>query len=68
MRPPVRRGRTANYARRQQYRRLSHAGKASLGSVIVGLFGLVIASAGATALGGLLLLLTIMHAGVHPGG
>jgi hypothetical protein len=48
-----------NYARRQQYRRLSHAGKASLGSVIVGLFGLVIASAGATALGGLLLLTAV---------
>ena len=36
-----------NYARRQQYRRLSHAGKAGLGSVIAALFGLVIASAGA---------------------
>ena len=48
-----------NYARRQQYRRLSHAGKASPGSVIVGLFGLVIASAGATALGGLLLLTAV---------
>jgi hypothetical protein len=39
-----------NYARRQQYRRLSHAGKAGLGSVIAALFGLVIASAGAAAL------------------
>jgi hypothetical protein len=45
-----------NYARRQQYRRLSHTGKAGLGSVIAGLLGLAVASAGAAALGGLLLL------------
>jgi Nuclease-related domain len=45
-----------NYARRQQYRRLSHAGKAGLGSVSVAVFGLVTASAGAAALAGLLLL------------
>ncbi len=45
-----------SYARRQQYRRLSHAGKAGLGSVTAALFGLVVASAGAAALGGLLLL------------
>jgi hypothetical protein len=45
-----------NYARRQQYRRLSHAGKAALGSVIAALSGLVTASAGAAALAGLLLL------------
>ena len=45
-----------NYARRQQYRRLSHAGKAGPGSVIAALFGLVAASAGAGALAGLLLL------------
>ena len=45
-----------NYPRRQQYRRLSHAGKAGLGSVIAALFGLVVASAGAPALAGLLLL------------
>jgi hypothetical protein len=45
-----------NYARRQQYRRFSHAGKAALGSVIAALSGLVIASAGAVALAGLLLL------------
>jgi hypothetical protein len=42
-----------NYARRQQYRRLAHAGKASLGSVIAVLFGLLTASAGAAALAGL---------------
>ena len=58
-RPPVRGGRTVNYARRQQYRRLSHAGKAGLGSVIAALFGLVIASAGAAALAGLLLLAAV---------
>jgi Nuclease-related domain len=48
-----------NYARRQQYRRLSHAGKAGLGSVIAALFGLVIASAGAAALAGLLLVAAV---------
>jgi hypothetical protein len=48
-----------NYARRQQYRRLSHAGKASLGSVIAALFGLLTASAGATALAGVLLLAAV---------
>jgi Nuclease-related domain len=48
-----------NYARRQQFRRLSQAGKAGLGSVIAALFGLVIASAGAAALAGLLLLAAI---------
>jgi hypothetical protein len=48
-----------NYARRQQYRRLSHAGKAGLGSVIAALFGLVVASAGAAALGGRLLLTAV---------
>ena len=48
-----------NYARRQRYRRLSHAGRAGLGSVIAALFGLVIASAGAAALAGLLLLAAV---------
>jgi hypothetical protein len=48
-----------NYARRQQYRRLSHAGKAGLGSVIAALLGLVTASAGAAVLGGLLLLAAV---------
>jgi hypothetical protein len=42
-----------NYARRQQYRRLSHAGTAALGSVVAGLLGLVVARA--LALAGLLL-------------
>jgi hypothetical protein len=45
-----------NYARRQQYRRLSHAGKAALGSAVGALLGLVVASAGAAPLGALLLL------------
>ena len=45
-----------NYARRQQYRRLSHAGKATLGSVAAALLGLVLARAGAAPLAGLLLL------------
>jgi hypothetical protein len=48
-----------NYARRQQYRRLSPAGKAALGSVVAGLLGLAVASAGAAALGGLLLLMAV---------
>jgi hypothetical protein len=48
-----------NYARRQHYRRLSHAGKAALGSVVAGLLALVVASAGAAALGGLLLLTAV---------
>jgi hypothetical protein len=48
-----------NYARRQQYRRLSHAGKAALGSVVVGLLGLAVAIAGAAALGGLLVLTAV---------
>jgi hypothetical protein len=48
-----------NYARRQQYRRLVHAGEATLGSVIAALLGLAILSAGATALAGLLLVTAI---------
>ena len=48
-----------NYARRQQYRRLSHAGKTALGSAVAALLGLVIASAGAAALAGLLLLTAV---------
>ena len=48
-----------NYARRQQYRRLSRAGKAALGSVVVGLLGLAVAIAGGAALGGLLLLTAV---------
>jgi hypothetical protein len=45
-----------NYARQQQCRRLVHAGEAALGSIIAALLGLVILSAGAAALAGLLLL------------
>ena len=48
-----------DYARRQQYRRLSHAGKAGLGSVIAARFGLVVASVGAPALAGLLLVTAV---------
>jgi Nuclease-related domain len=48
-----------NYARRQQHRRLYHAGKAGLGSVIAALLGLAVASAGAAALGGLLFLAAV---------
>lgn len=48
-----------NYARRQQYRRLSHAGRAGLGSVFAALFGLVVASLGAPALAGLLLVTAV---------
>jgi hypothetical protein len=46
-----------NYARRQQYRRLSRAGRAGAGSVVVALLALVVASAGAAPLAGLLLLI-----------
>ena len=45
-----------NYPRRQQYRRLSHAGIAALGSAITALLGLVAASAGAAPLSGFLVL------------
>ena len=48
-----------NYARREQHRRLVHAGKAALGSIIAALLGLVIASAGAAALAELLLLAAV---------
>ena len=48
-----------NYTCRQQYRRLSHAGKTALGSVVAGLLGLAVAIAGAAALGGLLLLAAV---------
>jgi hypothetical protein len=45
-----------NYARRQQYRRLSRAGRAAAGSVAAALLGLVVGSSGAAPLAGLLLL------------
>jgi hypothetical protein len=48
-----------NYARRQQCRRLSHAGKAGLGSFIAALSGLLTASAGAAVLAGVLLLTAV---------
>jgi hypothetical protein len=48
-----------NYARRQQYRRLLHAGRAALASAVAALLGLVGASAGAPALAGLLLLTAV---------
>jgi hypothetical protein len=56
-RPRTRGGRNLNYARRQQYRRLFHAGKAALGSVGALLLGLVVANGGAAPLAGLLLLI-----------
>jgi Nuclease-related domain len=48
-----------NYARRQQYRRLSHAGKAALGSAVTVLLGLAAARAGAAPLAALLLLAAV---------
>ena len=48
-----------NFARRQQHRRLSKAGTAALGSVVATVLGLVVASAGAAALAGLLLLTAV---------
>ena len=48
-----------NYARRQQHRRLLHAGEAGLGAIVAALFGLAVVIAGAAALGGLLLLMAL---------
>jgi hypothetical protein len=48
-----------NYARRQQYRRLSRAGPAAAGAAAVAMLGLCLASMGATSIAGLLLLLAI---------
>ena len=48
-----------NYARRQQYRRLSRAGKAGLGSAAATLLGIAVADAGAPALAGVLLLMAV---------
>ena len=48
-----------NYARRQQYPRLSHAGKAALESVVAGLLGLRVASLGAAGLAELLLIAAV---------
>ncbi|MEO8967429.1 MAG: nuclease-related domain-containing protein [Solirubrobacteraceae bacterium] len=46
----------SNYPRRQQYRRLTHAGEAALGSAITAVLGLEAARAGAPPLAGFLLL------------
>jgi hypothetical protein len=48
-----------NYARRQQYRRLSRAGPTAAGAGAVAMLGLWLASMGATSIAGLLLLLAI---------
>ena len=48
-----------NYARRQQYRRLSQAGKAALGSVVAVMLALAVVSARAPALAGPLLLTAV---------
>jgi hypothetical protein len=45
-----------NYARRQQYRRLSRAGAAASGSATAGILALLVANVGALSLAGLLLL------------
>lgn len=45
-----------NYARRQQYRRLSRAGRAAAGSVAAAVLALVVGGAGGVPLAGLLLL------------
>jgi hypothetical protein len=45
-----------NYARRQQYRRMSRAGRAAAGSVAAALLALVVGGAGEASLAGLLLL------------
>jgi Nuclease-related domain len=46
-----------NYARRQQYRRLSRGGRAAAGSVAAALLAVVVGGAGEASLAGLLLLL-----------
>jgi hypothetical protein len=53
-----------NYARRQEYRRLSRAGRAAAGSVVAALLALVFAGARAAPLAGLLLL-TAFGRGLH---
>ena len=53
------RGRQLNYARRHQYRRLSHASNAALGSAVTVLLGLVVGGAGAGPLAGLLFLTAV---------
>ena len=51
------RGRRLNYARRQQFRRLSRAGRAASGSVAAALLALVVGGAGQASLAGLLLVI-----------
>src|SRR5437588_1987547 len=51
--------RALNYARRQQYRRLSRAGTTGVGSVGAVLLALVLASVGAISLAGLVLLTAV---------
>ena len=48
-----------NYARRQQYRRLSRAGAAAVGSAVALLLALPVASVGAVSVAGLLLLVAL---------
>src|SRR5213080_4433720 len=48
-----------NYARRQQYRRLSRAGPAAAGAAAAAMLGLWLASMGAGSIAGVLLLLAI---------
>src|SRR5450755_4732554 len=57
--PASGRGGRLNYARRQQYRRLSRAGWAAAGSVAAALLALVVGAAGAASLAGLLLLIAL---------
>ena len=53
-----------NYARRQQYRRLSRVGRTAAGSVAAALVALVVWGAEAAALAGLLLLLAAFGLGL----
>jgi hypothetical protein len=55
-RPGRKRGGGLNYARRQQYRRLSRAGRAAAGSVAAATLAMVVGGAGAVPLAGVLLL------------
>jgi hypothetical protein len=48
-----------NYARRQQYRRLSRAGSTAAGAAAVAMFALWLASMGATSIAAVLVLLAI---------
>jgi hypothetical protein len=57
-----------NYARRQQYHRLSRAGAAAVASVAAALLALVLASVGAISLAGLLLLTAVPSASTRATG